>query len=246
MIAAVLGLVDLPRAAAGCAASTTSTSRSRSRRSPASSPSASSSGSGSRSGSRCWRSSGAPGTRTTRCSAASTGRKGYHDIGRHPDAALVPGPRPLPLRRAALLRERRLLPRAGARAWRTAPQPVRMVVVAAEPITDVDTTAADMLIELARELEEGGVELAFAELKGPRQGQAEAYGLLELIGEHRFFPTRRRRRARLRRRAPAWTGTTGRTRRPTPDVAQPSRPPSRLAVRVARRTKVDLFHFSRT
>ena len=35
-------------------------------------------------------------------------------------------------------------------ALRRRPQPVRVVVVAAEPITDVDTTAADMLIELAR------------------------------------------------------------------------------------------------
>ena len=64
-----------------------------------------------------------------------------------------------------------------------------MVVVAAEPITDVDTTAADMLIELARELEEGGVELAFAEMKGPAKDKLEAYGLLERIGEHRFFST---------------------------------------------------------
>ena len=69
------------------------------------------------------------------------------------------------------------------RAVEEAPQPVRMVVVAAEPITDVDTTAADMLIELARELEEGGVELAFAEMKGPPKDKLEAYGLLELIGE---------------------------------------------------------------
>ena len=66
---------------------------------------------------------------------------------------------------------------------------MRMVVVAAEPITDVDTTAADMLIELARELEEGGVELAFAEMKGPAKDKLEAYGLLELIGEHRFYST---------------------------------------------------------
>lgn len=118
-----------------------------------------------------------------------SGRKGYHDLGRHPDAALVPGlvlyrfDAPLFFANAGVFHERVL------RAVTDAPQPVRTVVVAAEPITDVDTTAADMLIELARELREGGVELAFAELKGPAKDKLEAYGLLELIGEHLFFPT---------------------------------------------------------
>ena len=75
------------------------------------------------------------------------------------------------------------------RAVEEAPQPVRVVVVAAEPITDVDTTAADMLIELRRELDQGGVELAFAEMKGPAKDKLNAYGLLEQIGEHRFYST---------------------------------------------------------
>jgi high affinity sulfate transporter 1 len=118
-----------------------------------------------------------------------SGRKGYHDLGRHPDAALVPGlvlyrfDAPLFFANAGVFHERLL------RAVTGAPQPVHTVVVAAEPITDVDTTAADTLIELARELREGGVELAFAELKGPAKDKLEAYGLLELIGEHLFFPT---------------------------------------------------------
>lgn len=117
------------------------------------------------------------------------GRKGYHDVGRHPEAALVPGlllyrfDAPLFFANAGVFRERLL------RAVEAAPAPVRTVVVAAEPITDVDTTAADMLIELGRELEEAGVELAFAELKGPAKDKLEAYGLLDLIGPQRFHPT---------------------------------------------------------
>ena len=118
-----------------------------------------------------------------------SGRKGYHDRKRHPDAALVPGlvlyrfDAPLFFANAGVFHERVL------RAVTDAPQPVHTVVVAAEPITDVDTTAADMLIELARELRGGRVELAFAELKGPAKDKLEAYGLLDLIGEHLFFPT---------------------------------------------------------
>ena len=117
------------------------------------------------------------------------GRKGYHDVQRHPDAALVPGlvlyrfDAPLFFANAGVFQEKLL------RVVDDAPQPVRRVVVAAEPITDVDTTAADMLIELARELAEGGVELGFAEMKGPAKDKLGAYGLLSLIGEGRFYST---------------------------------------------------------
>jgi len=67
--------------------------------------------------------------------------------------------------------------------------PARTVVVAAEPITDLDSTAADMLTELDRELETQGVELAFAELKDPVKDRLRRFGLVERIGHERFYPT---------------------------------------------------------
>jgi len=39
--------------------------------------------------------------------------------------------------------------------------------VAAEPVTDVDITAADILTDLHAELSKSGIELCFAEMKGP-------------------------------------------------------------------------------
>ena len=62
-------------------------------------------------------------------------------------------------------------------------------MVAAEPITDVDATAAEMLEQLDRDLEASGVELAFAELKDPVRDRLAPYGLTDRIGHHRFFPT---------------------------------------------------------
>ena len=44
---------------------------------------------------------------------------------------------------------------------------LRWLVIAAEPITDVDTTASDMLQELDVWLNERGVSLIFAEMKDP-------------------------------------------------------------------------------
>ena len=70
----------------------------------------------------------------------------------------------------------------------TTPTP-RWVLLAAEPITDVDTTAAEVLADLDEELNADDVHLAFAELKDPVKETMERYGLLETIDRRRFFPT---------------------------------------------------------
>ena len=55
------------------------------------------------------------------------------------------------------------------------------IVVAAEPITDVDTTAADMLVDLDAELDALGITLVFAELKDPVRRRIERYELTDAI-----------------------------------------------------------------
>ncbi len=113
--------------------------------------------------------------------------KGYHDLERHPDARRIPGlvfyrfDAPLFFANADYFREQvRAEARSGDVAW---------VVVAAEPITDVDATAGEMLLDLNAELEAQGIELAFAELKDPVRDRLRRYGLHDEIGHHRFFPT---------------------------------------------------------
>ena len=70
-----------------------------------------------------------------------------------------------------------------------APTPTKWVVVTAEPITDVDTTAADMLAELDNVLHESGMALFFAEMKDPVKDMLKRYGLFTRFGEENFFPT---------------------------------------------------------
>jgi high affinity sulfate transporter 1 len=117
------------------------------------------------------------------------GVKGYHDVKRYPGAKLVPGlllfrwDAPLFFANADGFRERII------GAVDESPTVVRWVVVAAEPITDVDTTAAEMLEELDKELGARGVELAFAELKDPVKDRLERYGLQKRLGRDFFFPT---------------------------------------------------------
>jgi high affinity sulfate transporter 1 len=115
--------------------------------------------------------------------------KGYHDLSRHPDGRQVPGlllyrfDAPLFFANAGVFR-RRLRELLAT----TTPR-VRWVVVAAEPVTDVDTTAAAVLGELLAELRQQGVTLAFAELKGPVKDRLQRYGLYDQVGAEHFFPT---------------------------------------------------------
>jgi high affinity sulfate transporter 1 len=116
-------------------------------------------------------------------------RKGYHDIERHPDAVQIPG---LVLYRfdAPLFFAnvehfvRRVKEIIAARD-----EPVRWVILAAEPVTDIDTTGAEILSRLLGDLETAGIEVAFAELKGPVKDRLRRYGLYDRIGDDLFFPT---------------------------------------------------------
>jgi len=61
--------------------------------------------------------------------------------------------------------------------------------VTADPITDIDTTAADAIRELLENLSGEGIRLCFAETKGPVKDQLKRYGLFEKIGPEYLFPT---------------------------------------------------------
>jgi MFS superfamily sulfate permease-like transporter len=56
-------------------------------------------------------------------------------------------------------------------------------------MTDVDTTAADMLEDLDEELNAKGIFLVFAELKNPVREKLERYDLIGTLDPEHFFPT---------------------------------------------------------
>jgi MFS superfamily sulfate permease-like transporter len=115
--------------------------------------------------------------------------KGYHDIKRYPDARLIPGlvlfrwDAPLFFANAELFNKRAL------DAVAASPTPVQWLVVAAEPVTSVDVTAADALVELDDALRASGVTLRFAEMKDPVKDKLKKFGMFERFGEAAFFAT---------------------------------------------------------
>ncbi len=117
---------------------------------------------------------------------------GYHDIRRSPDARQVPGlliirwSAPLFFANANQFRDRiRELVKA-------ADPPPQWVLVAAESITDIDTTAGAMLVDLDLELNAAGIHLAFAELQSGVRDMIERYGVFETIEEAPLLPLRHR------------------------------------------------------
>ena len=117
------------------------------------------------------------------------GVDGYHDITRYPDAHRIPGlvlfrwDAPLFFANAELFHDRVL------DAVATSPTPVRWLVVAAEPVTSVDVTSADMLAELDETLHAAGIELCVAAMKDPVKDKLKRFGLFARLGETAFFPT---------------------------------------------------------
>jgi len=117
------------------------------------------------------------------------GVRGYHDITRYPAARRIPGlvlfrwDAPLFFANAELFHQRLI------ETVSESPTPVRRIIVAAEPVTSIDVTSADMLAELEQTLTESGIELRFAEMKDPVKDKLRRFELFERFGPANFYPT---------------------------------------------------------
>jgi high affinity sulfate transporter 1 len=116
------------------------------------------------------------------------GLKGYHDRSSYPAASHLPGlviyrfDAPLIFANAKTFRDEVM------RLAQADPPPI-WILIAAEPMTDVDTTASDILEGLDETLNTRGISLVFAELKDPVRRKIERYGLTRTIDPRHFFPT---------------------------------------------------------
>lgn len=118
-----------------------------------------------------------------------TGLRGYHDLSRNPEGERIPGlvivrfDAPLFFANGGLFDDfvRSRVEAAGPG--------VRTVVLAAEPITDIDTTAVDELVELDDWLAARGIRLVIAEMKDPVIDVLRDYGLMGRFTPDRFAPT---------------------------------------------------------
>jgi high affinity sulfate transporter 1 len=119
-------------------------------------------------------------------------RPGHHDVSRHPEAQQVPGlivfrfDAPLFFANADhfLRRVDHVIGQSLASG-----RPVRRLIIAADPMTDVDTSGAEALSSLIGRLDELGIEFGFATMRGPVKDHVYSYGLYEAVGADRFYET---------------------------------------------------------
>ncbi|TFB68342.1 SulP family inorganic anion transporter [Cryobacterium sp. Hz9] len=117
------------------------------------------------------------------------GLRGYHDLSRHPEGERLPGivivrfDAPLFFANGGIFDDyvRATVAAAGSG--------VHTVILAAEPITDIDTTAVEELLELDDFLVSRGITLVFAEMKGPVKDHLRDYGLSGRFPPERFAGT---------------------------------------------------------
>ena len=117
------------------------------------------------------------------------GLRGYHDVTRHPEGDRIPGIVIVRFDAPLFFANGGMFDDYVRHTVREAGPGVRTVILAAEPITDVDTTAVDELIELDDYLSGKGIQLLIAEMKGPVKDQLRRYGLDERFDEGHFYPT---------------------------------------------------------
>ncbi len=114
--------------------------------------------------------------------------RGYHDLSRHPEGqrvdaiAIVRFDAPLFFANAGIFGD-------FVRNIATSEPRPKHLVLAAEPITSIDSTAIDELIALDDYLTQAGIDLVIAEMKDPVKDRLARHGLAERFGPERFAPT---------------------------------------------------------
>ena len=117
------------------------------------------------------------------------GVEGYHDVTRYPNAPRIPGLVIFRWDAPLFFANGELFNQCVHDAIAESPTPVRRVVVSAAPITSLDVTSSNSLVELAQHLRAEGIELCFAEMKDPVKDKLKRFGLFGELGESCFYPT---------------------------------------------------------
>ncbi|WP_020109666.1 SulP family inorganic anion transporter [Nocardia sp. 348MFTsu5.1] len=116
-------------------------------------------------------------------------RPGFHDLERHPDGRRIPGLVLIRFDAPLFFANGDIFDNYVRSVVAAAATPVEWVVVASEPLTGLDTTAVDELVDLDTYLDGKGIRLVFAEMKGPIKDTLIRFGLSERFDAGHFYPT---------------------------------------------------------
>lgn len=116
------------------------------------------------------------------------GVPGYHDRARHPEAQVTDGLLLLRYDAPLFFANAPDFGRVLQTTLRETERRIDRVVIVGNAITDIDSTGAEILVNVLEDLERQDVTFAFAGLKDPVKDRLRDYGLYERIGDGSFFP----------------------------------------------------------
>lgn len=116
-------------------------------------------------------------------------REGFHDVARHPEGRRIPGLVIVRFDAPLFFANGEMFDRYVRSLVTDSRRPIEWVVLAAEPIIGLDTTAVDELVDLDRYLESCAIRLVFAEMKGPIKDRLVRFGVGDRFDPSRFHPT---------------------------------------------------------
>ncbi|MEV0545610.1 SulP family inorganic anion transporter [Nocardia salmonicida] len=116
-------------------------------------------------------------------------RPGYHDVERHPDGQRIAGLVLVRFDAPLFFANGQIFDEYVRSVVADAPSPTEWVIIAAEPITDLDTTAVDELVDLDNYLAGKAIQLIFAEMKGPIKDKLIRFGVGDRFDRTHFYPT---------------------------------------------------------
>jgi sulfate permease, SulP family len=115
------------------------------------------------------------------------GSEAYHDLARHEGLEQTPGVLVLRVDGPLFFADADRFREEGRERIRGAPERVQAVVIDAEAISQTDTDGADILIELAHELESGGIALVLARVESSVADLWARAGAIDAVGAERVF-----------------------------------------------------------
>ena len=119
----------------------------------------------------------------------AAGEESYRDVARNPEAETVPGLLVFRFDAELFFANANYFKDRVRELIRSAEPPVTGLLIDAEAILDLDTSATDMLGELRTELADSDVELLLARVHGPVRDMLRKSGLEDAIGTDRLYPT---------------------------------------------------------
>jgi len=117
------------------------------------------------------------------------GANAFHDISLRPNLETIPGQLVFRFDASLFFASANHFEEALMARINSAEEPVREVLIDAETINLIDSTATEMLVKLQSDLKTKGIALAFSRVRDPVKDKMGLAGVVDVVGAEHFYDT---------------------------------------------------------